>query len=123
MEWITKQRCYRKPAQGTDVSITVVKNPKVNYGKRTTFAFRNNCHKKITKNGYVCIALIGSKMYFREADEKEGYHIYKRCKNAKYEAAYRTAVTIDLSGFIGDYDLLFDKETGYWYIDAELKKM
>ena len=48
MEWITKQRCYRKPAQGTDISITVVKNPKVNYGKRTTFAFRNNCHKKIT---------------------------------------------------------------------------
>lgn len=119
MEWITKQY-YRRKNCLQDVTVTVCGNPKDKKGYRTTFAFRNNCNKKISPNDYIVFGFTGTRVYFKNAKETEGFHLFLRTKERG--TTRRVSITGNYSGFIGDYDLLFDKENGLWYIDSELKK-
>lgn len=119
MEWITKQY-YRRRNCLHDVNVSVNGNNKDKHGYRTSFAFRNNCHKKVSINDYIVIGFTGTRVYFKNAPKETGFHLFSRNKDGG--TVYRVAITGKYDGFIGDYDLLFDNENGLWYIDSELKK-
>ena len=86
---------------------------------RTCLTVRNNCDRKIGMSGYTVVAIDGDKLYFSNSSETVGY---KLTSNGK---GYNKAVSFtdhDLykwaEGREGSYDLLFDSEINYWYIDT-----
>ena len=64
------------------------------------------------------LAFTATRIYFNAADKKTGF---KLC-GKKDELVQRIRITGKYDGFIGDYDLLFDRKEGLWYVDSEKKE-
>ena len=118
---------YTKPAKSeSDISINKVKwtGAKNDDGKQKaySFIFRNKVWEKIGEN--VQIAIDEDKILFRSVDasvagmrlngKKDGKG--NDCSVNKYGRLKETEDTIELSNFIGDYNLLFNDFFGIYYI-------
>ena len=88
--------------------------------------FRNACFHKISPNtGYVVYSVKGSRVYFKEASSREGFKLSKSHKveeNNRY-MTFKSTMHPALNEWClsneGDYDLMWDKGYGLWYIDSE----
>lgn len=109
LTWITK----RSGVGESDVTISIVKSSHSNNGVCSTFRFRNNSYLRITKNDFIEFAVTDSRIYFRESNNKDGFKLTSKSNHDK-NASLKTVV--DLSQYIGDYDLMWDKELQLNYI-------
>lgn len=109
LTWITK----RSGVGERDVTISIVKSSHSNNGVCSAFRFRNNSYLRITKNDFIEFAVTDSRIYFRESNNKDGFKLTSKSNNDK-NASLKTVV--DLSQYIGDYDLMWDKELQLNYI-------
>lgn len=103
-----------------DVGISVVKRGKGG-GRQTSFRFRNNSFTRLIKNRYakyIQYAVTTNRIYFKESDPSIGLAVSLRDK----DNAGTVKASEALTDFIGDYDLLYDREIGLCYIDANHKK-
>jgi hypothetical protein len=116
-EWVTNQRT---PIDA-DVSITMVKAGKDR--EQIAFRFRNNSYLKITNNLYVVYAVHGSRIYFTTSDVKKGFRLsFEREKFETGSFKSKPSTKTDMSRFIGDYDLIYDRELLLHYVDMGKKK-
>lgn len=108
--WVTKTNSSN--FSKSDVSITVNKNGnnKIQYSLR----FRNNSYLRFCKNDFVEFAVTGTRIYFRESNEKNGFKLTNSSNNNKNKG-FKTIV--NLEKFIGDYELLWDSHERINYID------
>lgn len=109
LNWITKHSNVKK---GIDVSITLSKED--SQKQQTSFRFRNHTSEKITDTGYIKLAVMNNKLFFAKAEPTEGFKLSDASK-------FGDARGVAIRGFSdlknGDYDLLFDKEYGLFYVD------
>lgn len=115
-EWITN----RKTPIDADVSITMVKAGKNR--EQMSFRFRNNSYLKITNNLYIVYAVHGNRIYFTASDKQKGFRL--SFEHGKFETGVfknKPNIKTDMSRFIGDYDLLYDRELQLCYIDPNKK--
>lgn len=112
--WVTKANSgsFSK----TDVSITLNKNG--DNKEQYAFRFRNNSFLRFTKNDFMEFAVTGTRIYFRESNEKHGFKLGSPSQDGKNKSV-KTVVNLDK--FIGDYELLWDSLNKLNYIDVAKK--
>ncbi|MBR1737036.1 MAG: hypothetical protein IJ736_08480 [Firmicutes bacterium] len=120
LDFIIKNRGFTY-ASDEDVSITagISKTKGRNDRHVVRFTFRNNADKKITHTGYLTVAILGERLYFKEMSEMVGYKLYKNSKKNTYtgicnKGLFNWAVTHS-----GDYMLKFDRTIALYYVDTE----
>lgn len=112
--WVTKTNSAS--FSKTDVSITVNKNG--NNRDQYAFRFRNNSFLRFTKNDFMEFAVTGSRIYFRESNEKNGFKLSSPSQDGRNKSI---KTVINLDKFIGDYELLWDSLNRLNYIDISKK--
>ena len=128
-ELVFLKKRHRSNSISKDVSVNIQKNGK---GRRNkiSLTFRNKSYLKITRTGYITIAIYEERIYFMAEDGLNGYKL-SSTPNCKGDNRYITIQPeepespdeIDYMKWAethtGDFDLLFDKEEGLWYVDTE----
>lgn len=112
--WVTKTNSgiFNK----ADVSISTNKNG--DNRKQYALRFRNNCFLRFTKNEFMEFALTGTRIYFRESNEKNGFKLGTTSVDGKSKTV---KTVLNLDKFIGDYELLWDSQARLNYIDLNKK--
>ncbi len=114
--WMTKSKGAVN--RGSAADITISRTKAKNGRKQSSITFRNNCFLKFAVGDYIVFAVTKTRVYFKEADAKEGFKLSK--KNEPDSSRYmRTA--LDLSEYIGDYSLSYDGHLNAHYIDITEK--
>ena len=93
----------------------------------TAITFKQNSHLRITRTQHIVFAIDGTKLYFREASEFEGFKLCSGCSKNKPKKA--TSFTIKVHPTMlplskieaGAYNLELDKYLGLYYIDVQNK--
>lgn len=115
----------KKNRAETDVSLNVTHSQD---GKNNTVSivFRHGVEKLITmgKSEYVVVAQLGERVYFKYANEAEGYKLSDRKNKAhNYYTSISENVAPSFYKFIekhtGDYALKFDTDRNLHYVDCE----
>lgn len=89
-----------------------------NSEQRTVIQFHNDSDTEKIKKAYVRIFAKGNKLYFMPSDQANGKKITDMHQIHLKAAAWNDS----LKRFWGEYEnLLYDTDTGYYYIDAEKK--
>lgn len=104
-----KKKSLGRRKSGKDTSIFVSISKKSNKARLT---FYNKWAQAISKSGYIVIAVSGNRMYFKEADETEGWSLSKtNYENTKVISAQNEKIYkwIENSG-IGSYQFKHDDE-------------
>lgn len=115
MEWITKL----KAASLSNADVSITKTAKSNKNKiRYALRFRNMSYAKITTTKKIVYALSGSKLYFKEGNEREGFSLNGFNID---NTACSTMFTLLNDEYCGDYKLEYDKAEKLYYIDTEKK--
>ena len=111
-----KKRNLGRRKKGTDTSIFVSISKKSNKARLT---FYNEWAQAISKSGYIVIAVSGNRMYFKEADETEGWFMSKtNYKNTKVASVQNQNIYNWIEdGGIGSYEFRFDDELELHYIE------
>ena len=112
LHFISKKRPYRRYAE--DVNIKAVES---NGRKGISIVFKNKAKERITKSGYLSLAITEDRVYFAEKTKDVGY---KASNNGEY--TFRAnIVDEDLHTWAkaheGSYPLEYDDELKYYYID------
>ena len=117
MEWIEKERSYNTSKFDGEVIVSLLKK-----GRKTVtgFKFRKNSANKIVKSdsSAIVVAKDGSRIYFKEEDSSRGFKVRYQGKGIRY--AYIPKKLVELDN-VGEYNLIFDKETVLVYIDLNRK--
>jgi len=111
-----KKKSLGRRKSGKDTSIFVSISKKSNKARLT---FYNKWAQAISKSGYIVIAVSGNRMYFKEADETEGWSLSKtNYENTKVISAQNEKIYkwIENSG-IGSYQFKHDDELDLYYIE------
>jgi len=111
--WIGKTK-----SNGCTADVTVSINKNGPNKKQTCFTFRNGSDSRISKTGYAVLSVTSNKIYFKQAESKEGFSLYSKPN----ESVHRFKLGGELNAFVGDYDLCWDAKEKLHYIDASLKK-
>ncbi len=115
MEWLTKRK---KSGKGIgDVYLSIVcKETKPQVG----FSIKQSEVKKLTKTGYVKVALSKNRIYFDEAESHDGWKLnFMKSLNGHFKVALSS---LNLEETVqGSYKLKFDEMFGYYYIDLTEK--
>ena len=111
--WITKSKGAANRESAADVTISRTKTKKGQ--KQSSITFRNNCFLKFAVGDYMVFAVTKTRVYFKEADAKEGFKLSKKHEFASTRYV-RTA--LDLSEYIGDYSLSYDGRLKAHYIEV-----
>ena len=114
LHFISKKRPYRRYAE--DVNIKAVES---NGRKGISIVFKNKAKERITKSGYLSLAITENRAYFAEKTRDIGY---KASKNGAYtfranivdEDLHKWAMSHE-----GSYPLEFDEELKYYYINLD----
>ena len=113
LSWISKEK-GRAATSGADVTMRVIKDG------RCALTFRNGSAQKISKTGYIQLAVYQNKLYFREADAKTGYCLANSGTNSENKSIKLSHV--GLCEFAekreGNYALKGDVEMQLYYIDC-----
>ena len=112
LNFISKKRSYRRYNQ--DVTIKATENSAKSKG--IGIIFKNKSKERITKTGYLSIALTEDRLYFAERSGDDGY-------KASVNGAYTFRVNIiDESLYSwandhkGSYPLEYDEDLNYFFI-------
>ena len=112
--WIQKNN---STTTKTDVSINRLKNRKCG-SPVSSIRFRNKSYLRVTKNYYIEFAICENKIFFRESNGRNGFKLTDgSCQGSNLGAK----ITIDLTDFVGDYELLWDEKLKLNYIDTNKK--
>ena len=111
--WVTKSNSAGVRA---DVSITKCKNGENK--PQYTMTFRNNSYLRFSKNDFIEFAVTGTRVYFRQSNERDGFKLGTATKDNKSKR-FKTSLVMDK--FIGDYELLWDSQAKLNYIDINRK--
>lgn len=111
-----KKKTLGKRNRKKDASIFVSISPKKN---KARFTFYNEWAQAISKSGYIVIAVSGNRMYFKEADETEGWFLSKtNYKNTRVASVQNQNIYNWIEdGGIGSYEFRFDDELELHYIE------
>ncbi len=109
--WVCKKR---QKGCDEDVSVRLNKSHKC---VATAFTFRNKCHLQFTKNLLVVFAVKGNRIYFKQETGKYGYKLSETKGSVKPAFVFKSE--IDLSEFIGDYELKYDDDLCLSFIEKE----
>ena len=106
--WMNKSKKLRKPITSSTVTVSDV-------SRGTNIILRNNCYAGISKTGYIKLAVKNNRMYFAEATAITGWKMsQKQNSSTRY-----VQIGKKFKQFIGDYDLLWDDNCGYYYIEIQ----
>ena len=104
----------RNKGSDKDISITTT-------GEKTVYiVFRNNSDRRISRTGFITVAIFGERLYFKGTDKFLGYKIRSQkskstvCTSITNGDLYKWAVNHS-----GDYSLMLDKENKLYYVDTE----
>ena len=117
LEWLNKKQSH----YGISSADVVVTKSIVNNRDYFNIRFLEKVMPNVSRNGYVRIAVDGTRLYFDEADFSEGWKLQvtrgtgNRYLRIAAEGKLKDAIEI------GSYDLELDKYTGYYYIDIDKK--
>lgn len=90
------------------------------HANRVTVTVRNGCDKKIGMNGYTVVAIDNGRMYFSNANSSVGFKLSRNRSGNKYTIGItEPSLRRWAEKYQGDYDLMFDGDLNYWYIDAD----
>lgn len=87
--------------------------------------FTDESYKKASNTEYVLpeIDFDESRLYFVAATREEGYKLTNSSKSGTYKSITFSVNNIaKWKGFVGDYDLLKDRNSGDYYIDFSKKE-
>lgn len=115
--WMTKSRSTANSGNSADVTIS--RSGTRGKQKQTNITFRNNCFLKFAAGDYIVFAVTKTRVYFKEADAKEGFKLSKKHEHA---SSRYTRTALDLSEYIGDYSLSYDGRLKAHYIDITEKE-
>lgn len=96
-----------------DINIKAFENTR----KGISIVFKNKAKERITKSGYLSIAITDDRLYFAEMTKDVGY---KASRNGEY--TFRTNIIDEelhtwAKAHEGSYPLEYDEELKYYYID------
>lgn len=111
--WITKSKGAANRESAADVTISRTKTK--NGQKQSSITFRNNCFLKFAVGDYMVFAVTKTRVYFKEADAKEGF---KLSKKNEFASTRYVRTGLDLSEYIGDYSLSYDGRLKAHYIEV-----
>lgn len=111
MDFITK----RKNTAYTDVSISVVGKKRIT----VNITIRNDVEDKISRTGYMSVAIVKDRLYFREDDESLGFKLSKSSKSSVNTQIYNDSLIEWAKTHEGDYRLEYDKVEKLYYVNAE----
>lgn len=115
-DWVTNG----KTNIDADVSISMVKAGTGRH--QISFRFRNNSYLRITSNLYVVYAIHNNRIYFNMSDKQQGFKLSFERQKFETGVFKNTPNKMNMTRFIGDYDLLYDRELQLSYIDQSRKK-
>lgn len=115
LEFLSKQRCVGC-ADDCDVYIGF------HNSRQVGISFRRNSYVKLTKTGYITIAPLHTRLYFKEADKYNGWKLTDY-RNSNTKCEFKIAKSLLPIGTIekGAYNLEFDKDRKLYYIAVEHK--
>lgn len=119
-EWIGKERKSCRMYGDYPISINFIPSKRKDKKSHLSFVIRDGKHKDLTSTGYIQICPHKNRMYFREAESREGYKLYQ-ASNSSPNNRY-TKIAIDdnnLKEFVGDYVLKHDDFLELSYIEKE----
>lgn len=121
-KWLGK--AYNKTATGFGADVSVSQHLyKKGKDPRTVITFRNSCYAKVTKNMHLVFLPVGTRLYMREASPTEGFKLTSFSKDNSSCHTYTLSKVLPVEVIeVGNYDLEYDKECGYYYIDIAHKK-
>lgn len=113
LNWITPNVTNSK----ADVSITVTGSKK----DSINITIRNGLEKRISKTGFVKMALFKNKIIFAETTERDGFTCRKNQSNKQPNVYIKFALVGRewLQDFVGDYQLKTDEFYDFYYIEKE----
>lgn len=115
--WQTKQKVGGRRSSDFDVSLSLSKQKGVD--AVAAFIFRDDCFKKVSKTGYVVFAFVNNRIYFKEADQRTGYHFSPRANGTSATFQTMNKMAVDNAKYMsGDYNLKYDKEYDMYYIEC-----
>lgn len=112
LNFISKKRPYRRYAE--DVNIKAVES---NGRKGISIVFKNKAKERITKSGYLSLAITEDRVYFAEKTKDIGY---KASTNGEY--TFRANIVDEglhnwAKAHEGSYPLEYDEDLKYYYVD------
>lgn len=112
LNFITKKRPYNRYRE--DINLKPFENTN---RKGISIVFKNKAKERITKSGYLSIAVTDDRLYFSEMTKDIGY---KASNNGEY--TFRTNIIDDklyswAKDHEGSYVLEYDENLKYYYID------
>lgn len=121
--FVTKKTGRRAPSS-KDVTIVATEQN----GGTVYFSFRNGVHEDISPNtGCFVYAVVGSRIYFKEASSADGFAFTNTTTNKKVNKRYASfggkthhALYEFCKDKIGDYDMVFDGRHELWFIDTSI---
>jgi len=116
MEWLSK-KSSNAGMNNADVVITKsINNGKIYFNIR----FLEKVLPNVSRNGFVRIAIDGTRVYFDEADFGDGWKLQQANNTVnKYLRIKGDGKLRELE--LGSYDLQLDAYSGYYYIDKDKK--
>lgn len=116
MEWLSK-KSVNAGLNSTDVVITKSFMNGKNY---FNIRFLEKVLPNISRNGFVRIAIDGTRIYFDEAEFAEGWKLQQSKGTSNQYLRVKTEGKLrDIE--VGSYNLELDAYTGYYYIDTDNK--
>lgn len=111
LDFVSKKRQYNRYRE--DINIKALENTR----KGITIVFKNKAKERITKSGYISVAVNENRLYFAEKSRYEGY---KASKNGAY--TYRANIVDKIlyewaKAHQGGYTLEYDEDLKYYYIE------
>lgn len=122
--FVRKTKGRRAPSN-KDISVVTSENG----GGATYFTFRNEVFDDIAPNtGCFVYAVVGSRIYFKEASSTDGYSFTANKKSDKKAEKRYTSFGGNLHHPLyefmkdknGDYDMVFDAKHELWFIDTSI---
>ena len=121
LNWLGKCRSYG----GKKIDCDVILSTSYDSSKKketSVISFRNRSHAKITQKEHMVFAVLGTKLYFKEASVREGYKLttFNKDKSSCHIKIDSRVVKItDLEA--GEYMLEWDKHVECYYVDINNK--
>ncbi len=112
LDFITKKRPYNRYRE--DINIKAFENAN---RRGISIVFKNKAKERITKSGYLSVAVTEDRLYFAEMERETGY---KASQNGEY--TFRTNIIDNelytwAKDYDGSYTLEYDEDLKYYYID------
>lgn len=114
LNWFTKKTAGR--GHNSDVYVSVVGETAKDKKVAVAFSFSNEKIKAIGGD-FIAFAIDKNRIYFRSAEESEGYKLSKSKDRSTTKATITNEQIMMFKAFAGDYELKRDNAIGFYYIE------